>query len=422
MAVIAAQTRKQIRQTIGYRLGAVVVSSTTSAGTTSSFADTELPNSDGFANGKHFVQASGDNDGSIRIVEEFTGGPKTGVLRTAMGSTIASGVTYELWDEDMPPARVHDAINEAIRAVTRKASPPSTDTSIHTSTKLTTYSIPTAVVGIRRVDYRDRYDREDIDNADAVWSELVDTDVTASLDDEDYREGSGSNKFVLAAGLAANDIIASENVSTVDLSGMTHVEWWAKSTVTTTAGDLQLILSTTASAGTETELLDFPALTAGEWTRCRVALANPESDSAIISVGIKYTTDIGAATIWIDGIEGTLDNSEVWTPIHRNFWNIDKDSRELVFERSARWEARHALLRITGRKKPTELASDTDSCDVDPEYIINYATAQLMRARGDRNASNREAAHIEADRLMQLAIDWRRRIHSPTGIRWVDDA
>ena len=108
MATIAAQTREQLRQTIGYRLGAMRTSSTTSAGTTTSFVDTELPNADGSQDGKHFVQTSGDNDGSIRIIDEYIGGPKTGRFRTAMGSTVASGVSYELHDTDMPPARIHD--------------------------------------------------------------------------------------------------------------------------------------------------------------------------------------------------------------------------------------------------------------------------------------------------------------------------
>lgn len=420
MAVIAAQTRKQLRQTIGYRLGSMLTSSTTAAGSTTSFEDTELPAGDGTQNGKHFVQTSGDNDGSIRIIEEYIGGSKIGRFRTAMGSAVASGVTYELHDSDMPPARIHDAINEAIRTVTRKGAPPSTDISIHTTSKLLSYSIPTAMVGIARVDVRTLYNREDIDNADSAWSESNDSDVTVSLDDEDYREGSGSNKLVVAGTVSAGDILVSQSGSW-DLTGMTHVEWWAKASTATAAGDLALILSTTANAGTETEKLAFPALTANTWTRCRVALANPESDGAIISVGVEYDANNAANDIWIDGVEATQTGSEWWEPIPRRNWRIDKDNRELVLDPEAQGWAMHHMLKINGVKKPTELSSDTDSCDVEPEYIINYATAALMRARGDRRGASRDGAMVEADRLTALALDWRRRAQSINGIRWVDD-
>lgn len=421
MAVIASQTREQLRKTLGFRSGAMVASTTTSAGAVNSFVDTELPNADRSQDGKHFIQTSGDNDGSIRIVDEYIGGTKTGRFRTAMSNAVASGVTYELWDEDMPPARVHEFINAAIRTITRKGATPSTDISIHSSRKLSGYALPTALVGIQRVEYRAFVNREDIDNCDGVWSELVDGDVTASLDDEDHREGSGACKFVLAAGLGAGDIIASQNIGSVDLSGMTHCEWWVKSNTSTAAGALQLILSTTASAGTETELLDVPALVADTWTRVRVALANPESDTAIVSVGLKYTVDFGAATVWLDKIEGTEEDSETWEFVHRNYWRIDKDQRKLFFDVEGVGLIGHSLLKLIGVKKPTELSSDTDTCDVHPEYIINYALSQLMRARADRNSNTREAAHIEADRLLATAQLSLRRVQTPSGVRWVDD-
>lgn len=420
MAVIVAQTRKELRQTVGYRTGAMVAISTTSAGTTTSFTDTELANSDGAYNGYHFVQTSGANDGSIRIVDEYTGGSKTGRFRTAMSSAVASGVTGELWAPDMPPARLHDFINEAIRGVTRKASPPVTNVSIHTSRRLTGYDVPTAVVGIQRVEYRSWVDHEDIENCDAAWSESNDADVTVSLDDEDYREGSGAVKLVVAGTVSAGDILASQVVS-VDLSGMTHVEFWIKSSTAVAASDLALILSTTANAGTETEKIAVPATTAGEWQRVRVALANPQSDTAIISVGLEYDANAAANDIWIDGIEATREDSETWEPVHRNFWRIDKDQRKLFFDPEGVHQVGHSLLKLIGRQKPSELTTDTATCDVDPIYITEYVHAQVLRARADRNASSREAAHLEADRREAIAMRRLARIQTPSGVRWVDD-
>lgn len=419
MALVVPQTRQELRHTIGYRLKAMITSTTTSAGTTSSFVDTELPHVDRWAAGKHFVQTSGDNNGSIRIVDEYIGGATQGRFRTAMGSAVASGVTYDLFDEDVAPARIHDAINEAIRTVTRKGAPSSEDRSLHSSRTQTTYAIPSAIVGIQRIDYRSYYDREDIDNCDAAWSESNDSDVTVSLDDEDYREGSGAMKLVVAGTVSAGDILVSQDVSTLDLSGMTHVEWWAKASTATAAGDLALILSTTADAGTETEKLAFPALTANTWTRCRVALANPQDDTAIISVGVEYDANEAANDIWIDGVEATEENTEDWEPVERRLWRIKQDDREIFFDREAVDTIGHSNLLLTGVKTPTILSSDTDSCDVEPEYILNYATAQLMRSVGDRRGTSRDAAHTEADRLMGMALDWRRKVSAPNGIRWV---
>ena len=420
MAVILSQTRKQLRQSIGFNLGSIITSTTTSAGSTSAFTDTELPGGDQWANGRHFMQTSGDNDGSVRIVEDFTGGAKTGRFRTAMGSAVASGVTYELHDKDMPPARYHDFINRAIRTVTRKGAPPKTDLTIHTSRHVRSHALPTALTGIRHIQYRCYYDHVQIDNCDSTWSELVDGDVTASLDYEDVREGSGACKFVLGANLGAGDIIASESVGSLDLSGMTHFEGWIKSTVATSAGDLQFILSTTASAGTETELVSVPALTANTWTRLRVALSAPSALTAIVSVGLKHTTDLGEATVHVDGLEATEDGSETWATLHRNDYRIDRDQRELVITPTGSYVG-HSLLKILGVQKPTELTSDTDTCDVDPEFIIAYATSQLMLARADRNATSRQAAQIEADALYARALRLQARMRSPSGVQWIDD-
>ena len=416
MPIISAQTRKQLRQSIGLNLGAVKLSTTTSAGLATSFTDSELPGSDKFADGKHFVQVSGANDGSIRVIDEYSGGAKTGRFRTAMGATVASGVSYELWDSDMPPERTHDYINRAIRTVTRKGAPTSTDITIHTSTRVRSYTLPTTFIGVQHVLYRASYDHVKIDNCDSVWSELVDADVTASLDSEDDREGSGSCKFVLAAGLGAGDIIASEATGTLDLSGMTHCEWWMKSSVATAAADLQLILSSTANAGTETELLSVPALVANIWTRVRVALANPYSDTAIVSAGLKHTVDLGAATVHTDRIEATEEDSEQWERVHWDDWRIDSDRGDLVF---TDFYVGHSMLKIIGVKLPTELTADTSSCDIDPEYIIDYATSQLMLARADRKATSRESANTQADVLYQRAQRRMSRMDTPSGVRWV---
>lgn len=419
MAIIASQTRKQLRQSIGYNLGAMFTSTTTSAGGADflSFIDDNLDEADDYINGRWFIGGTGSNDGVIRVVADFDGGSKTASLRTAAAAQIGSAADYELWEE--PPQRIHDFINRAIRSITRKGAPPARDLSLHTASPIRVYSVPTSVVGIQRIELRERYAGEILHKCDSVWDELVDGDVTATADSEDKREGNASNKFVLAAGMSAGDIIATQDIVSTDLSRYTHVELWVKSTVATAAGDLQLLLDNTASCASPLETLNIPALTADTWTWVRLALANPELDTAIISIGLENNVDIGAATLHIDGLEATMEGSETWTPVHPNFWAIDRDGRQIVFHPDA--ELGHCLVKLLGAQKPTVLTSDSQSCDVEPEYIIAKATALALRARADRRAESREAAHLEADRMEGIAERALQRQRMPAGIRWIDD-
>jgi hypothetical protein len=422
MAVLIGQTRTELRQSVGYEYGGLLTQTATSAGSTSTFVDAELENTDDYINGRFWYGTSGTNSGAQRVVNDYTGSTTTGTLRgDVLAAVVADGDTYELWDNDINPRRVHDSINRAIRAIPRKGSPPLKDISIHTSTHTNAYDIPTNVVGLTGVDVRLNNTRRTIDNCDSVWSELVDSNVTATADTEMKRQGSASNKYVLAAGLGAGDIIATNSIESTDFSKYTHMEFFIYSTVATSAGDLQLLLDDTAQCASPLETLDVPALTADTWTWVRVALANPESDTAIISVGLKHTVDIGAATIYLDGIETTVADSGDWVPVHRRGWKVDKDARQIIFNFDiVPSGGDYALVKLNGVKKPTELTTDSTTCDVEPEYIIYKATAILLRSRGDRRDANRDAAFLEADRYEALALDALSRQQLPGSVIWVE--
>lgn len=422
MAVIVGQTREELRKSIGHNLGAIRVGTMTGSGSTSTGVDAEMPNADDHENGNHLVFTSGTNDGAIRIQTSYVGSSTTFTTRgDVLAASTADGDTYESWDEDMPPARVHDMIDRAVRTITRKGAPPSTDISLHTYRDRRNYEFPTAFVGLQHLNYRSSYTWTSIHNCNTVFDELVDTDVTASADGEDYASGNSANKFVLAAGLGATDIIASDNISSLDLSGYDTVEFWIKSTVALTAGQLRLRLSASASAAATTEELAIPATSAGTWTRHQVALANPQSDTAIISVGLIHTSDIGAATVWLDEVRAFVEDSSIWSRVSRANYTRDKDRRELVLNGAAYSQTRYSLLKMEGYKKPTALTADSSTCDVEPEYLIMRTTAWLMRARGNRYAGRREADWLEAERLEGLAELWMSRQRLPQGTIWVDD-
>ena len=424
MATLFGRPREDLAVSVGYEYGGVELFTCTGAGSTSSFVVADLENTDDYINGRQVRFTSGTNDGELRVVDNYTGSTTTGATRgDVLPAATADGDTLELWDTDVKYAIVLDALNRAVQSIPRKGAPPLRDISLHTSSAINTYAIPSTTAGISQIQVRLNHKNKVIHNVDSLWTEQGTVgSVTSTLETEDRREGSGSNKHVLAAGLAAGTIIASEAISSTDLSRFTHVEFWMKSTVATTAGDLQLLLDDTAACASPLETIDVPALTANTWELVRVALANPGSDTAIISVGLKHTNDIGAATVHIDSIRVTQNDTGDWVSIHRNAWSVDKDARTFSIDyNNAPAGSTYALVKILGVKKPTELNADATECDIEPEYIVFRSIAILLRSRGDRRGGNRDAAYLEADRYEALALNALSNSSTPSGTIWIDN-
>ena len=144
-----------------------------------------------------------------------------------------------------------------------------------------------------------------VEDCEDAWNESVDEDVTSSADTGDYKMGSASVKLVVGDGVAAGDILATEAITSLDISGYTYIKLWIKSSVATADGDLQLLLDDTANCASPLETIDVPALSIDTWTQVELPLANRSNDTAIISVGLKYAVDIGTCTIHIDDLQAT---------------------------------------------------------------------------------------------------------------------
>lgn len=154
-----------------------------------------------------------------------------------------------------------------------------------------------------------------IENGEDAWNEQTDGDVTASLDTTWAKVGSGSAKFALAAGIANGDIIASEVVTSMNLTAYSRVMMWIKSSVNiVTAGDLQLLLDEHAMCASPL-VLDIPALVANTPKLCSIA-ADFTGLDAIISVGLKLAAnDPGALNLWVDEIRAArrIAGVKSWT-------------------------------------------------------------------------------------------------------------
>lgn len=161
-----------------------------------------------------------------------------------------------------------------------------------------------------------------IEDGEDAWNESADADVTSTLDAAVSKVGAGSAKLAVAAGASAGDLLATEAVTAKDLSKYDQIKLWIRSTVLTAAGDLQLLLDNTASCASPVLTLDIPALAANTWKHCVIPYdRNTAGLDAIISVGLKYVTDIGAVNINIDDIRA----EQAWSDLKAGGSSQDLD-------------------------------------------------------------------------------------------------
>ena len=378
---VQARTRKQLRQSVGYNLGAIETGTTYDAGSTTTLISLTLVGGDDNYNGKRITVFDTSNSDSpeTRIISDYTASAYRATLQQALSFSTVAGDTYEIWNEPYTPDMIHEFINQAITDATGMAYDPIESVSLHADGSSMRYDIPSNISLINRLFYRTSVSFTELHSCNAVFDETIDSDFTVSVDTKDKRKGTGANKFVIAAGASAGDI-ATDSIDSKDISKYDYLECWVKSTVATSAGNLKILLDDTASCATPIETLSVPALSADTWTFVRVALANPETDTAIISVGLEYDSDLGACTVWLDDIKVVQNDTAVWDVLPKHLWRVDRESRDLVLSESGKYEAGYALLKITGGDKPALLSAETDASEIDDSYIIARATALAYSA------------------------------------------
>jgi hypothetical protein len=199
--------------------------------------------------------------------------------------------------------------------------------------------------------------------------------------------------------VSSGDVLAAQAITSTDLRGMNAVEFFFKSTTATSAGDYTLNLSSASSLGTIRETLSIPAVSARTWTYCRVSLANPELDGAIISVGIK-TTSTATRYIHINDIKAVNTESAVFNRLWSGSYRIDREGREIFRTEQARKEVGYSLIRMVGYRLPVLLNADATACEIDPSLVTARATSKALfsLARGsvtDPDDNDRRAAYFE---------------------------
>ena len=465
---VQARTRKQLRQSIGYNLGAIETGTTYDAGSTTTLISLTLIGGDDNYNGKRITVFDTSNSDSpeTRIISDYTASAYRATLQQALSFSTVAGDTYEIWNEPYHPDMIHDFINQAIIDVTGQAYDPIESVALHADGSSMRYDIPSNISIINRLFYRTAVSFTELHSCNTAFDEqstVVNTTLNGAITDasatsvpvtsastlranqqimvgsekmtississntltvsrgaggttaathsdgasvlvfsivdtKDKRKGTGSNKLIFSTSASAGQIV-SDSISSTDISKYDYLECWVKSTVATSSGNLKILLDDTASCASPIETLSVPALSADTWTFVRINLDNPETDTAIISVGLEYDSDLGACTVWLDDIKVVQNDTAVWEIFPKHLWRVDREARDLVLNEGGKFEAGYALLKITGGDKPALLSADTGTSEIDDSYII-------ARATGLAFASASGGPGTDPDSLRQQAAFW----------------
>lgn len=381
--VINALTKRQIRERVAYNvLGQdYIVSTMSSNGTANTLVDTSLMGSD--KAGGWVIFRSGTDDGTVVRVSADSGSGTLTFAPAVNTDSVDSGDPYEFFPDTLDPKMLHSFMDDAILDVTGRVFDPEEDLSLHLYSDRLRYDIPSKFAMINRLEERVSERNVLVAPTSSVWG-TIDTDVTASIDSEVQVRG-GSLKLVIAAGASAGDDLATDTVATVDISRYTHLEFWIRSTITLSAGDLSIILSD--SGGVE-ETLSVPAVASADtWVFHRIAFDSPESNTAITTIAIDYTADGGAYTLWVEDFQATDNDSGDWQRINKNRYALEIQTRDIVFKSRPRYR----LLKIIGGDKPVLFTAETTPSEVDDYYVVAFTTAALLSvlSDGSTNASRK---------------------------------
>ena len=150
-----------------------------------------------------------------------------------------------------------------------------------------------------------------------------------------------------------------------------------------------------------------------------MALANPETDTAIISVGLEYDSDLGACTVWLDDISVVANSTAKWERVPRNLWRIDLGASDSVFNSYFHGVAPYHLLKLVGGDKPALLSSDTATSEIPDQYLIAQGTGMAFAASSGGPTTDPDQRRSQAGFWFGKASSDRRQFPLLTDVRLV---
>jgi len=385
--------RYQLRQSASRVLGDCITGTPT-GGTATTMIDTNLNETDDIINDWDLAFYAGTHINTRRTVTDWDQSDHTATIATVTTNVDTTDL-YELHHK-FTTAKWDDFINRAIDLAKDSYLKTTVDESVYmqyykqgeTRLPKREYDVPAGFDYISDI-YMGSSTPYQIEDCGDAWSEKVDGDVTSGTDTIDYQESSCSVKLTVGSGISDGDVLATEAISSTDISGYAKVQFWIKVSTAVVAADLCLLLDNGAYCESPLETLEIGALTANTWSLQTLTLANWRSDTAIVSIGLEYNANAGANIIWLDDVcvikagEPRFDEED---KIDRRSWSIVHGTTPQIklHTEVPIVSARH--LRIVGQVSQGSLSADTDTCFVDPEFIIQQVCAFAYQAGQEYDA------------------------------------
>ena len=420
MAVTQGLTRAQLLTAVGYNLNGVreITASANGSTTTIKFVQ-NLAALDDYK-GWWLKFLSGANSSGHSVVTTSSA-PSSGVVTATFAPAATSTTTNDTalllgWPgAELLPERVYAMLNQALTEISGYFFTPVESLALHGDGRSNRFDIPSTLSMVKRVYVRSRYEGVQVHSATTAWDEQTISGVTRSVDTQDYRLGTASVKLVV--GTFTTGILASKAITSLNISKYDYLEFWIKSTTATAAADLRILLDDTALAASPLETLNVPALVADTWTYVRVALANPETDTAIISVAVEEAVNIASHTVWISDVKAVRNDSNEWDLLDRQSWWIDKQGGDLVLRDASR--VGYRLLKLEGGLKPALYTADGSISYVPEDYLIARTTGLLLQAGVGSPSMDAEIRNRQAIQWLAKAEGERARLASMSNVRVV---
>lgn len=399
-------SRGSIRRSIGVNLNIVKLGAATAASIDkSSLEDTKnLIGPDDEFNGQEVLiyettdELAPQDESSI--VSNFTSSSNIATCVPIFTAEITTLDKYEMWKRPWKMADINEVINQAINEATGKVYPIKETHTAFTWADKYLYDELSGFTHLTKVEYVASVLETEVEACESAWT--AGSNVTATADTFFVVEGTYGAKLVVAAGAAATAILGYVAISSLDLSGYDTIEFSMYSSIALTAGQIELHLSSTAAIASAEETLDVPAMSAATKYRHSVALANPQSDTAIISVGLYQVADVGACTLYIDKIVAVNSKSKEYIELPDEYWHIAKGTTPYlqISTTGLLVTGTDVQLRLTGHQLVSRLDADATSADIDPAFIIDKATERLLIAHA-------KSSSLDIQDKAGLATYWR---------------
>ena len=322
------------------------------------------------------------------------------------------GDPVELWGPQWHPVSINSYINQAITYAEGGIYEPH-DYIIHALSQMDRrIALPSTMSMVKTVEYRDIFTYSPLVHNYTLWEADA---VDIEFDDHDYRIRPSVRITEPSATLRADTGVA------IDLSGMTHLEGWLKSSIAVTFA-LSFYDDDTLKGS-----LDL-SLEAGKWLYLQEEIGPSQGLREIDNVRISSVSPSNGV-FWLNGLWAIAEPSIEWKAMDNRMWEVDRQTRELIIQLPYAGERYYgagsyggalgtgfyggnlgtgyvtydnplgSVLRIVGGADPGNLDEDDDETIVPSAFITTKATQLAF-------GSEAGGPQTDLDRLREQARVW----------------